>query len=80
LIHVHGFAESLVSLLGAHLQLNEVLKNKKRNSLHGMHHASFALGTWKRVASKQGQWLNPKFVFAILCSFSSEYNLKRYLK
>ena len=38
--------------------------------IHAMHNASFALGTWKRVASKQGRWVNPKFVFAILCSFS----------
>ncbi len=45
-----------------------------------MHNASSALGTWKRVVSKQGQWLDPKFIFAILCSFSSEYNPKKYLK
>ena len=27
-----------------------------------------------------GQWLDPKFIFAMLCSFSSEYNPKKYLK
>ncbi len=45
-----------------------------------LHNASFALGTWKQVVSKQGRWLNPKFIFAILGSFSSEYNPKKYLK
>ena len=31
-------------------------------------------------SSKQGRWLNPKFIFAILCSFSSEYNPKQIFK
>ncbi len=31
-------------------------------------------------SSKQGRWLNPKFIFAILCSFSSEYNPKKVFK
>ncbi len=48
--------------------------------IHAMHNALFALGTWKRVVSKQGRWLNPKFIFAILCFFLSEYNPKKYLK
>ena len=45
-----------------------------------MHNALFALGTWKRVVSKHGRWLNLKFIFAILCTFTSEYNPKKYLK
>ena len=59
-----------------------IRKGEKGNaqSIHAMHNASFVLGTWKRVVSKQGWWLYPKFIFALLCSFSSEYNPKKYLK
>ena len=49
-----------------------------------MHNASFALGTWKRVALKGGQHavqdLPFKFVFTILCSFLSELILKNILQ
>ena len=31
-------------------------------------------------SSKQGRWFNPKFIFAILCSFSSKYNPKKVFK
>ena len=48
-------------------------------SIHAMIMPSSRSGPGNE-SSKQGRWLNPKFIFAILCSFSSEYNPKKVFK
>ena len=35
--------------------IKKISKCKTLGVIHAMHNASFALGTWKRVASKQGR-------------------------